>query len=230
MAKHARPLQHDTQPAIEEAQRRASHSETRLRGPAETDEPRRDEDFERRDTDPSPPPHTPILLAHWLQLDTAANVRTLLIENKVDLLADGELARHVRCFVSDVRDVSDVLFEMHCDLREWMDHPVIPPHAWFGYIEQVYAWLTGALDQVDETLEIFGDDPESVAWSMRSLVEFSSLYVRGLLEPGSAAALELHRQAGDLRTCELLSALHERILWLGFTIKSFDSRRARGAC
>jgi hypothetical protein len=150
------------------------------------------------------------LVARCAERAIELEVRTMQLEDTARQIVDARLRDAVRCLLEDVADVDDALRAKGL------------PHA---LVHHVYEWASNVVAQADERLSparafdgVESDAPSAVSIGL-SVAEYSSLFVRAILEPMLNEATAQRRGATDARGAEDLRALEERVMWLNWTLK-----------
>ena len=171
-------------------------------------------------TESSPPPaseSSPIslptddasLIARAAERAIELEIRTMQLEDTSRHIDDARLHEAVRCLLADVADVDSAL-------RAKALPPVLVHH--------VYEWASNVVAQAEERLapvrsgERLSSAVSTVSIGL-SVAEYSSLFVRAILEPMFAEAIARLTAAKDARGAEDLRALSDRVMWLNWTLK-----------
>ena len=162
-------------------------------------------------TEPSPMP-LPIddasLVARCAERAIELEIRIMQLEDTSLQIEEARLRDAVRCLLDDVAEVDDALRATGL------------PRA---LVHHVYEWTSNVVAQADERLAPIRARERSEASGTVSIglsvAEYSSLFVRAILEPMFEDAIAASEAATDARGAEDLRTLRDRAMWLNWTLK-----------
>jgi hypothetical protein len=163
------------------------------------------------------------LLARWSDLDVMARMRLLRIEETMLRVHDTRLEKLARAVLDDANAVTDALRVLHV---MWTCAPDAAPSAplasTFPVVQHVFEWLAGVLVRADDHVAAVLDGQSPYDGDLAA-VEYSSLFVRTILEPMLAEAIDAHEAAHDREATVQLREVRERALWLNWTVRALGS-------
>jgi hypothetical protein len=145
-----------------------------------------------------PPTERAPIFSRWADLDVALRVDTLRLD---DTLAKKKQTT-LRTLVADVGDVSESLRAVCAKYGDAFD----------ALLQHAYEWTTNVVRRA-ESFARRGDEYDDL-----TVGEYSSLFVRAILDPMIEAAIETETHAKNAHAVESLRQLHERIVWLNWTV------------
>jgi len=169
-----------------------------------------------------------VLLARWSDHEVMARTRTLRLEETTLRIHDARLERLARAVLDDATSVTDALRVLHvmwscgdvCSSRAPL--PGAPLTASYPVVQHVFEWLCGVLLRADEHL-VAKLDGYAIVDDGLPAIEYSSLFVRSIIDPMMTEAIRVHEEARDLLVVAQLREVRERILWLNWTVRALQS-------
>jgi hypothetical protein len=145
------------------------------------------------------------VFSQWADLDVALRVDTLRLEDT----ARAKMAPTARAIVEDANEVAETLRAMCAKYGDAFD----------ALLKHAYEWATNVVRRT-ESLARKGDEYADLAVS-----EYSSLFVRAILDPMIEAAIEAQTHARDTIAIDSLRQLRERVVWLNWTVGRMTAAR-----
>jgi hypothetical protein len=162
-----------------------------------------------RATDPAPPPLSDPADSEWGDVDRELTMSMMRLEDALRGCTSPVNAAHVRLVLEDTDALTDSLLVL------WRQARGKRP-SWPGAIARVYRWARDVVEQLADALVVGPDDDREIRASFRLLASYSSLFVRGLIEPALRSAIahaeETEEDAGRLQV------VRERVGLLDWTI------------
>jgi hypothetical protein len=171
------------------------------------------------------------LLARWNDLEVVARARMLRVEETMarvrDEVAKGsasfaKLESLVHALLEDAHAVTDTLRALHVTWASEYARPALA--ATFPVVAHVFEWVSGVLVRADDCLV---GALEGIALSSDELTafEYSSLFVRTIIDPMLADAIRENDEARDRAAALELRKLRERAVWLNWTVRALEGDR-----
>jgi hypothetical protein len=167
-----------------------------------------------RDTEPAPPPVFDQTGSVWGDFDRELTMSTLRLEDALHDCTSLVGAAHVRLVLEDADALADSLFAL------WSQTRAKRPF-WAASITRVYRWARDVVEQLEEALVVGPDDDREIKASFALLASYSSLFVRGLIEPSLRSAIAHAEHGGESEAegeAERLRVVSECIGLLDWTI------------
>ncbi len=174
------------------------------------------------DTLAPPSSDASVELHEWRDRDVTLSTRALKLEESAFVVHDERLARIIEAIVDDSSEVGDSLRALSATCaRVWrLGNPSELVVTSIGtVVRHVYEWSANVLSRADEHLNgvvVARDEGEL------GVAEYSSLFVRAIIDPLLVEAVETCTAAGEAEVAAALGSLRETILWLNWATRDLD--------
>jgi hypothetical protein len=164
------------------------------------------------------------MLRRWSDLEVMVRTRALRLEETALRIHDRRLETVARAVLDDATAVNDALRVLYVMWSPSWTHPNAggPMAPSFPVVQHVFEWLSGVLLRADDALVAALEERTLVVEDLAA-VEYSSLFVRSIIDPMIAEAIRAHEQVNDELAATSLREVRERVLWLNWTARGLDS-------
>jgi len=162
------------------------------------------------------------ILRRWSDLDVTLRMRSLNLEETAMRLHDPQLLQVATAVQDETSALADALRALRAALEEGDDDaPAVPLAATYPVVQHVFEWSSNVVLRASELLASVADDAPASSAPL-TIAEYSSLFVRAIIDPMLAEAIATHARARDGAVAAQLENLRQRVLWLNWAVRGLS--------